>query len=150
MSKVHLDDFVGRLRLDRRRSFIITGRPGEGKTHLAVKMAKKYNGQYLDLLAIFADEPNLAAEVDIFDPARCKKFLQQYVTGDLVLVDEIEFLWHRWDEREKREFLNIIKLWSKPAFFGVFLPTDVVIEQFEMLDQDRHTRIFSIHDLLLN
>lgn len=146
-TRIHPDELIRRLQLDRRRCFVITGRPGEGKTHLAEQMVGRYGGQRLNLLAIFAADPDLAASVDTFTPRRCKAFLQPYATGDLVLVDEMEFLWHRWDEAEKQEFLTILKLWSKPAFFGVFLPPDAVIENFEMPDQDGHPRILSLHDL---
>lgn len=144
---VHPDDLIHRLRLDRRRCFVVTGRPGEGKTRLAEQMAAHYGGQRLDLLAAFANNPDLAASVDTFTPRRCKTFLQPYATGELVLVDEMDFLWYRWDEAEKQEFMTILQLWSKPAFFGVFLPPDVVIESFQMADQDGRPRIFSLHDL---
>lgn len=144
---IHPDDLIHRLQLDRRRCFVITGRPGEGKTRLAKQMKARYGGQRLDLLAVFADDAELAASVDTFTPRRCKVFLQRHATGMLVLVDEMEFLWHRWDDAEKQEFLTILKLWSKPAFFGVFLPSDVIIESFQMADQDGLPRIFSLHDL---
>ena len=144
---IHPDDLIHRLRLDRRKCFVVTGRPGEGKTRLAEQMRARYKGQCLDLLAIFANDPDLAASVDTFTPRRCKEFLQPYATGTLVLVDEVEFLWHRWDEAEKQEFLTILKLWSKPALFGVFLPPDVIIESFQMVDQDGRPRIFSLRDL---
>lgn len=144
---IHPDDLIRRLRLDRRRCFVVTGRPGEGKTRLAGKMAARYGGQRLDLLAVFADDAELTASVDTFTPRRCKAFLLPYAIGELVLVDEMEFLWHRWDKAEKREFLTILKLWSKSAFLGVFLPPDVVIESFQMVDQDGRPRIFSLHDL---
>lgn len=144
---IHPDDLIHRLRLDRRRCFVVTGRPGEGKTRLAEQMAARYGGQRLDLLAAFAADPDLAASVDTFTPRRCKQFLQPHATGDLVLVDEMEFLWHRWGETEKREFLTILKLWSKPAFFGVFLTPHIIIDNFQMVDQDGQPRIFSLHDL---
>jgi chromosomal replication initiation ATPase DnaA len=144
---VSLDGLIYRLRLDRRRCFIVTGRPGEGKTRLAEQMAARYDGKRLDMLSLFAENPDLTAGVDTFTPESCKALLQSYANGDLVLIDEIEFLWHRWDDGEKRAFLNILKLWSKPAFFGIFLPPHPVIESFEMLDQDRRPRIFSLHDL---
>lgn len=147
LDPIHPDDLIRRLRLDRRRCFVITGRPGEGKTRLAEQMAARYNSQRLDLLSTFADDPSLAAMVDTFTPRRCKEFLQAYIRGELVLVDELEFLWHRWDDVEKQEFLNIFKLWSKPAFFGVFLPPCAIIERFDMPDQDGQTRILSLHDL---
>ena len=144
---LHPDELIHRLRLDRRRCFVVTGRPQEGKTRLAKGMACRYDGHYLDLLAVFAGEPDLTAAVDTLSPRRFKEFLQPYATGDLVLVDEIEFLWHRWGDAEKDAFLNILKMWSRPAFFGVFLPPHPTIESFEMLDQDRRPRIFSLHDL---
>jgi len=144
---IHPDDLVRRLRLDRRRCFVVTGQPGKGKTRLATQMAARYGGQRLDILSTFANDPELAANVDTFTPLRCKAFLQPYATGDLVLVDEMEFLWHRWDEAEKQGFLNILKIWGKQAFFGVFLPADPIIEGFDMPDQDGQPRIFSLHDL---
>lgn len=147
MAPLHPDDVIRRLRLDRRRCFVVTGRPGEGKTRLAEQMAARCGGQRLDMLSTFADDPRLTAGVDTFAPEDCKALLQPYANGDLVLVDEIEFLWHRWDDAEKRAFLTIRRLWGKPAFFGVFLPPDPVIESFEMVDQDRHARILSLHDL---
>lgn len=144
---VHPDELIRRLRLDRRRCFVVTGRPGEGKTRLATQMAVRYKGPRLDILDAFAGDAKLAASVDTLTPRRFKAFLQPYITGELVLVDEMEFLWHRWDQDDKRAFLNILQIWSKPAFFGVFLPTDPVIEAFDMPDQDRQPRIFSLHDL---
>ena len=111
-------------------------------------MADRYGGQRLDLLATFAADPSLTTSVDTFTSRKCKDLLRPYATGDLVLVDEVEFLWHSWDDDEKREFLTILKLWSKPAFLGVFLPSDPIIEQFDMVDQDGQRRIFSLHDLL--
>ena len=147
VNRVHPDGLIHRLRLDRRRCFVVTGRPGEGKTTLAEQMAVRYDGQRLDLLATFGADPNLGASVDTFTPRRFKDFLHPCATGALVLVDEMEFLWHSWDEAEKREFLTILKVWSKPAFFGVFLPPDPIIEGFPMVDQDGQPRIFSLHDL---
>ena len=144
---LHLDELIHRLRLDRRRCFVITGRPGEGKTRLAEQMALRYEGQRLDLLDLFVKDTALAAGVDTFTPRRLKEHLQPCATGNLVLLDEMEFLWHRWDEREKEELLTILQLWSKPAFFGVFLPLDPIIEHFNMRDQDGRSRIFSLHDL---
>jgi hypothetical protein len=144
---VHPDELIRRLRLDRRRCFIVTGRPGEGKTPLAKQLAERYQGQYLDLLAMFARDADLAANVGTFTPRKCRDLLRPYATGDLVLVDEMEFLWHCWDEADKWEFLTILQAWSKPAFFGVFLPSEPTIEQFDMVDQDGQPRVFSLRDL---
>lgn len=144
---LHPDDLIRRLRLDRRRCFVITGRPGEGKSRLATQMANRYHGQRLNLLNIFAQQPQLANNIDTFIPRAAKEFLQEYAAGDLILLDEMEFLWHRWDDIEKLEFLNILKLWGKPAFFGIFLPPHSVITGFDMVDQDGLPRIYSLHDL---
>ena len=145
--RIHPDELIHRLRRDRRRCFIVTGRPGEGKTRLAKQMAARYAGQHVDLLGTFAAQPELAANVDTFTPRRCKAFLQPHATGELVLVDEAEFLWHRWDDAEKLEFLTIIKTWSKPAFFGFFLPAGPIVDGFAMPDQDGQPRVFSLHDV---
>jgi|GEM_PF-1750405 len=143
---LHPDNLIRRLRLNKHRCFIITGRPGEGKTRLAKALAARAGGRYLDLLGLFAADPQRAATLDTFTPQHFKTFLQDFY-GDLVLVDEMEFLWHRWDDREKQAFLTILARMPKQAFFGVFLPPDPILQTVPMLDQDEHPRIFSLHEL---
>ena len=143
---LHPDDLIRRLRLNKHRCFIVTGRPGAGKTRYAQALAARANGQYLDLLALFAADPQRAAELDVFTPQHFKAFLQGYY-GDLVLVDEMEFLWHRWDDREKQAFLTILARMPKQAFFGVFLPPDPILQTVSMVDQDGYSRVFSLHEL---
>jgi replication-associated recombination protein RarA len=143
---LHPDDLIRRLRLNKHRCFIITGRPGEGKTRLAKALAARTGGQYLDLLGLFAADPQRAATLDTFTPQHFKTFLQDFY-GDLVLVDEMEFLWHRWDDREKQAFLTILARMPKQAFFGVFLPPDPILQTVPMVDQDGLPRIFSLHEL---
>ena len=64
-----------------------------------------------------------------------------------LLLDEMDFLWCTWDDGQKEEFLNILKIWRLPAILGIFLPPDRVIEHFEMPDQDGQSRIFAIYEL---
>ena len=146
MDLLHPDDLIRRMRLNKHRCFIITGRPGEGKTRYAKALATRVSGQYLDVLALFAAEPQRAAALDTFTPQHFKAFLQNYY-GELVLVDEMEFLWHRWDDREKQAFLTILARMPKQAFFGVFLPPDPILQTVSMVDQDGNSRIFSLHEL---
>ena len=146
-ARIHPDQLIDRLRRDRRRCFIITGRPGEGKTALAEKMVDRYQGQRLDLLATFSMQTELVKTLDTYTPQRFLEFLEPYAGGHLVLVDEMEFLWHRWDEGEKSRFLRKIAKREKPAFLGFFLTPDPVIEELDMPDQDGRTRVFSLHDL---
>lgn len=146
-SLLHPDDLIKRLQLNRYRCFVITGRPLTGKTRLAEAMATRYKGQRLDLLAAFAADPILSGGLDTFTPRQFKDYLQPWVTGDLVLVDEMEFLWHRWDDSEKRAFLTMIERWTKPAFLGFLLPDDPILEGFAMPDQDRYPRVLSLNQL---
>ena len=59
----------------------------------------------------------------------------------------MEFLWHRWDDREKQAFLTILARMPKQAFFGVFLPPDPILQTVSMVDQDGHSRVFSLYEL---
>ena len=144
---LHPDDLIRRLKLNRYRCFIITGRPGTGKSRLARAMAARTGGQYLDLMATFAADVQLAANLDTFTPRRFKDWLRPYYGPTLVLLDEMEFLWHRWDDAEKQEFLTILARMPKAAFFGAFLPPHPLIENFEMLDQDGRPRIFALREM---
>jgi len=144
---LHPDELIKRLQLNRYRCFVIAGRPLEGKTRLAQAMAARSKGQRLDLLAAFAADPVLSSELDTFTPKQFKDTLKPWVTGELVLVDEMEFLWHRWDDGEKRAFLTIVERWMKPAFLGFFLPDDPTLDGLIMPDQDGLSRVFSLHQL---
>jgi len=144
---LHPDDLIKRLQLNRYRCFAITGRPLTGMTRLAEAMATRYKGQRLDLLAAFAADPILSGCLDTFTPRQFKDYLQPWVTGDLILVDEMEFLWHRWDDSEKRAFLTMIERWTKPAFLGFLLPDDPTLEGFIMPDQDGYPRVLSLSQL---
>lgn len=144
---LHPDDLIKRLQLNRYRCFVITGRPLAGKTRLAEAMATRYEGQRLDLLAAFAADPVLSSGLDTFTPRQFKDYLKPWITGDLVLVDEMEFLWHRWDDNEKRAFMMLLERWSKPAFLGFFLPDDPILEGITMPDQDSYPRVLSLNQL---
>lgn len=144
---LHPDDIIKRLQLNRYRCFVITGRPLAGKTRLAESMATRYQGQRLDLLATFAADPTHSGRLDTFSPKQFKDYLKPWATGDLVLVDEMEFLWHRWDDGEKRAFMMIVERWSKPAFLGFFLPDDPILEGITMPDQDRYPRVLALNQL---
>jgi replication-associated recombination protein RarA len=143
----HPDELIQRLRFNKYRCFIITGRPLEGKTRLAQAMATRYDGQRLDLLALFAADNALSAGLDSFTPRMFKDYLKPYAAGQLVLVDEMEFLWHRWDDGEKRSFLTIVERWMKPAFLGFLLPDDPTLDGLIMPDQDGYPRVLSLHQL---
>lgn len=147
MALIHLDEVIHRLSLDRRRCFVITGRPGQGKTRLARAMAKRYNGRYVDVLADFAADPTRSAELDTFTPKKLKSYLTTFATGSLVLLDEMEFLWCCWDETEKQAVLQQLALWDRSAFLGVFLPADPLIATVSLVDQDRRPRRFAIDEL---
>lgn len=142
---LHPDELIRRLQLNRYRCFVITGRPLTGKTRLAEAMATRYGGQRLDLLAAFGASPALGSGLDTFTPKQFKDYLQPWTTGELVLVDEMEFLWHRWDDGEKRALLTIVERWTKPAFLGFFLPDDPTLEGCVMPDQDRYPRVLSLN-----
>lgn len=144
---LHPDDLIRRLQLNRYRCFMITGRPLAGKTRLAEAMATRYNGQRLDLLTAFSADPALSNGLDTFTPKQFKDYLKPWITGDLVLVDEMEFLWHRWDDNEKRAFMMFLERWSKPAFLGFFLPDDPILEGTTMPDQDGYPRVLSLNQL---
>ena len=143
----HPDDLIRRLRNDRRRCFVIFGRPGSGKTRLARAMAVRYDGQYLDLLSRFLSDPALCAALDTFTPQHLREYLASIATRSLVLVDELDFLWSCWDARARQQFLSLIMRWDKPAFFGLFLPASPEIEAFRIVDQDGLPRKYLINEL---
>lgn len=144
---IHPDMIFNHLLHERRRCFVINGRHEQGRSKLARKMAERYQGDYLDLLAEFSVDPQLSAQIEVFTPRRLKEYLKPRFKGHIQFLDELDFIWYTWDTAQKEEFLTILKMWDRPAFVGVFLLSEPVVENFTMLDQDRQTRIFSLRDL---
>ncbi len=95
--------FLKEQRRERYRSFVLHGRPLEGKTAFARKLTSIIDGsQYLDVLSYVATHVEFAEIVDLIDAVVLRNIVIQYAretSATLLLVDEIDFLLHIWGNK---------------------------------------------------
>lgn len=149
MPLLDIEEFLHLMRRERYHCFVVHAPPMEGKTRFAKRMAERVKCDYLDLLQDFARNPDLKNKIDRVTPKDLKDYLSTRPNfGSLTILDEMDFLWYTWNENDRLEWLNILKLWQQGAFYMVVLPTDSVFENFQMLSQDKKTnRILKLNEV---
>jgi len=153
-------DFIQRLRGERKRCFIVYGDPMTGKSRFARKMCDHLGAVYINLLNEFAADAWLKAHIDTFTPEQLKGYLIAHpACGQLAVVDDMDFLWFTWPERDRRKFLNMVAQLSRElhpdgtpdrflhTFFGFFLQSDYLVRTAHILDQDGRSRVVSLSEL---
>jgi hypothetical protein len=154
-NQMHLDmlQFLEEQRRERYRAFVIHGRPLEGKTTFALKLASiSYGGQYLDVLQYIATHPAIAQTIDVIDATALRSMIIQYAretAAKLLLVDEIDFLLHIWGH-ELTEFKRIIESLSCteiPAVVGFILQTRPFLEEWKLTNSHGQRRIVRLEGI---
>lgn len=94
-----LPSFLRTLRGERRTAMLIHGAPLVGKSRFARGLAEKFEGGYLDVLATISQRPDLASEIDQFDPATLRRLAVEFAEStpkDFIVIDELDFLFPIW------------------------------------------------------
>lgn len=112
------------------RSLILTGKPGRGKTHLAVAIAYRAIQNGFDALFVTAAEliDDLSAA---FRAGRLAEALVRYVSPDLLVVDEVGYLtygtdaanmlYHVVNDRHRRRRSMVFTSNKAPTAWGAVL-----------------------------
>lgn len=113
---IHIQEYLTKLGQEKFRSIIIHEKP-QSDTALrkfADQIHEKIGGGYLDVLAYFLADVELAKEVDRFNPDQFKVLLQDQSKGQkLFIVDRADFLLDTWRKSERQAFYRMIeKQWN--------------------------------------
>jgi len=86
--------------------FFLYGDVGLGKTHLLISIVNDIVAQHKDLHLVFVPSSEFGQElVDAIETNRLNEFRAKYMTGDAVMMDDIQFLVGR--DRAQEEFFTI-------------------------------------------
>ena len=123
--------FIKTQRTERYRAFVIHGPAISYKTQFVRKLASVLEGKYIDLLTAAISEP-WGQAIDEFGAADFQGWLLQRTQSErIVLVDNLDFLFNTWPDREKMSFLAFIDKLSNtvtPCVHGFVLQDDPVLQ----------------------
>jgi len=113
---IHIQEYLAKLGQEKFRSIIIHEKPQSDASlrKFARQILTKIGGGYLDVLGYFLDDPELAKEIDRFNPDQFKALLQNKSNGErLLIVDRADFLLDTWRKSERQAFYRMIeKQWN--------------------------------------
>lgn len=132
------------------RAFIIFAPAMAGKTALAKQMENILGAFRFDLQAYFLEQSDLSGGIDRFRPRDLELLLLGLdVTQNLVIVDNMDFLFNIWTPQMKREFMAMVDLRLKSPditskTFVFFMQTDSVVTDYRFSLQQRQPRILPL------
>jgi len=107
---MNFHDYLNRQKTEDRRAFVVHYPANSGKTEFALRVcAARPDACRLDLLAHFLEHADLPP-IEEFGPAELRELLLGFeVTQSVVLVDNSDFLFNTWSEKEKTRFANWLR-----------------------------------------
>jgi len=138
--------YINFLGTQKYRSIIIHHNSFSAMEQFAQSAAKKYGGNYCDLLDYFKDKPKIA--VDVFDVEELEILLKRLSRGHYFLcIDKINFLLDTWSGDEKTAFYGLIEnVWNSfykgtEATLVFFIHTFDELKQQKITDSSGNSRI---------
>jgi len=132
------------------RAFIIFAPAMAGKTALAKQMEIVLGAFRFDLQVYFLEQSDLSARIDRFRPKDLELILLGLdVSQNVVIVDNMDFLFNIWTPPMKREFMAMVDLRLKSPditskTFVFFLQTDPMVTGYRLTLQQRQQRILPL------
>lgn len=144
---IDLRHFLAIQRRERYRAFILHGPPLAGKTLFARRLSElSKGGAYWSVLQHVLASPDLAQHVDVLDARALHTLVLAQATrvdAQLLLVDELDFLVHVWDD-DMLAFLQMVEKLSSTRLattIGFVLQTHPVLLAWTMTNTYGQSRI---------
>ena len=102
-------------RRPRGRACIVLTHDYAGQKPWAAELARQSGSEHIDLLNIFAQDSNLAAQVSTFSVDSLFVFLKNHRTSPVLIVSGFEFLKAAWSGRPQamQEFASRVEKWQQ-------------------------------------
>lgn len=98
---------------ERYKHFIIFGPPLKGKSDLAKFISREKSSVYVDFLFEFKNNQKLKEEIDVFNVAKLKIYIDNIANKNnkrLLIIDHIDFLIHTWNKTQMQELITFIEM----------------------------------------
>jgi hypothetical protein len=148
--QIDMQHFLAVQRRERYRAFILHGPPLAGKTLFARRLSELFEGgAYWSVLQHVLAHPALAQCVDVLDARALHALVLTQATDlgvQLLLVDEVDFLVHVWDD-DMLAFLQMVEKLSSTrlsATIGFVLQTQPALLTWTMTNTYGQSRILPL------
>ena len=148
-------EYFTRLDQERYRAVIMHTAPEKGSavTKFAQKVCAQAGGKYIDLLDLFIQNRELSEQIDIFSPEKLRALLIEHGRStNLLFFDRADFLLDTWGNKERRDFIQLIKdQWDSykdgmKAKLIICLQTSREIESLKIIDSQGKPRVLQLSD----
>ena len=129
---------------ERYRPVIVLGPAACGKSRFVEALSRKTGAACLDLLALYREQPELAAQIAVLQPAALLEQVSREAVArapdGICLVDNADFLLNTWTEGDRRSFAEPVL--SLPegrcrVIMAFFLQDDAAFDGLEERPQMR-------------
>ena len=140
---IDLPAFLHALRGERQPTVLVHGPPLCGKTRFAQQLAKENGWGYFDVLAALSEHRELAGQIDQFDTPTLRHLLLEVPSfGDILLVDELDFLFPLWGNLGSfKELVRTLNVPTGGVAFAFFVQSRPDWESWELLTASRQSRV---------
>ena len=146
----HLESFVNRIsmkikeyqpRPSANRVFIVYGAPMSGKTYIAREIAKRFKGEYIDLLKDKLSMLN--PKLGLYSSLDFKRDINIWAKeiDTLLVIDEIETLLDTWTREQKEDLLKLVSGLGGRMHKPVLITSSLNLPYEDFIDKDRVFRI---------
>lgn len=157
---INLKALIDRQRGERYRSLLILAEPGRERSRKAIRLAKRIDAHYLNLLDHFERmqsiraRPQLCARIDRFGIDALEELLLSLETPEeVVVVDGIDFLLNTWREDQREAFVQLLLDQRLDTFergaklFVFFALDDVYLRQHDLTNTRGEDRILKLSEV---
>ena len=146
---IDLPGFLHALRGERQPTVLVHGPPLCGKTRFAQGIAQKAGWGYFDGLAVLSEHSELIGQIDRFDIPNLKRLLLEFPTiGDILLVDELDFLFPLWGNLSPfKELVRTLNAPTGKVAFAFFVQSRPDWDNWELLTAARQSRVIEFENI---
>lgn len=104
-------EYLNQLELERYRAIIIHTIPSRSEllSKFILKVCKKVEGKYIDLLEAFISTSDLNENIEYFGPDEFKEYLiKESKSESTLIIDRADFILDTWKKSERRDFFQMI------------------------------------------
>jgi hypothetical protein len=141
--------FLQSMRGERQTTVIVYGLPFCGKSKFARALAESKGWDYLDVMSVLSEQSETARKIDQIDISDLKQLiLSQTGNAEVVLVDELDFLFPLWGDLQPfKEMVRTLHNSARPVVYAFFLQTRHDWDDWNLFTAGHQSRIFTFETI---
>lgn len=146
---VDLPVFLQSMRGERQPTVVVHGPPLCGKSKFAQTLAVRKGWACLDVMTLLSEQSEISRKIDQIDVSDLKQQIIGHTgNADIVLVDEIDFLFPLWGDLQPfKEMVRALLNPVRPVVYVFFLQTRHDWDDWKLFTAGHRSRIFAFETI---